>query len=102
MVIINNKKIQLNQEFLYYEGFVGDNSKFINRSSGAYIFRPIDKASTLGSTSKFEVFIGNLVSEVHQKYNDYVSQIVRVYAGQEYVEFDWLIGPIPNRYEYQH
>lgn len=40
-------------------------------------------------------FIGPLVEEIHQYINDWVSQVIRVYNGIEYVEFDWLVGPIP-------
>lgn len=96
-VIMNNQAIDLDQKFFYYEGFVGDNAKFINRSSGAYIFRPTDKARSVAETTKFAIFMGNLVSEVHQEFNEWVSQVIRVYADQSLVEFDWLIGPIPNK-----
>ncbi len=30
------------------------------------------------------------------KCNDYVGQIIRIYKEQDYVEFDWVIGPIHN------
>lgn len=92
---MNGKSLDLTQEFFYYEGFVGDNEKYINRSSGAYIFRPVGKAMTVNYTAEYSVFIGNLVSEVHQQFSDWVSQVVRVYAKLNLIEFQWLVGPIP-------
>uniref|UniRef100_A0A182U141 alpha-mannosidase n=1 Tax=Anopheles melas TaxID=34690 RepID=A0A182U141_9DIPT len=37
----------------------------------------------------------DLVQEVHQIFNEWISQVIRVYAGQEHVELEWLVGPIP-------
>ena len=37
---VSDRVIPLQQEFLWYEGFIGDNYSPENRSSGAYIFRP--------------------------------------------------------------
>lgn len=88
--------ISLDQEFLYYEGMVGNNEEFRNRSSGAYIFRPNGtepRRVTDKATAK--VYKGELVQEVHQVFNDWVSQVIRTYAGEPHVEFEWLVGPIP-------
>lgn len=93
---MNKKEVAFNQEFLYYEGFVGDNAKFINRSSGAYIFRPLGIAKTIAKKVEYDIFIGSLVSEVRQVINEWVSQVVRVYDGLDLIEFDWLVGPIPT------
>lgn len=38
---------------------------------------------------------GELVQEFHQIYNPWVSQVIRLYKGQEHVELDWVVGPIP-------
>ena len=38
---------------------------------------------------------GNLVQEIHQRYNSWVGQIIRLYMGQNHVELDWVVGPIP-------
>ncbi|XP_005189989.1 lysosomal alpha-mannosidase isoform X2 [Musca domestica] len=86
----------VSQEFLYYEAAIGDNREFANRSSGAYIFRPkADRVRTVTVAPEITVYRGDLVEEVHQKFNDWISQVIRVYKGQRYAEFEWLVGPIP-------
>ncbi|XP_057661695.1 lysosomal alpha-mannosidase-like isoform X1 [Diorhabda carinulata] len=94
-ITTNGLTIDFAQEFLYYKGFVGNNSIFSNRSSGAYIFRPYGDTFKVANKAEFQVHKGPIVSEVHQKFSDWISQIIRVYEGQNYIEFDWLIGPIP-------
>ncbi|KAH8306687.1 hypothetical protein KR044_006530 [Drosophila immigrans] len=86
----------ISQEFLYYEGEIGDNKEFLNRSSGAYIFRPKDNQLHFATDHVFiDVYKGSLVHEVHQIFNDWISQVVRIYHGRNYAEFEWLVGPIP-------
>lgn len=83
------------QNFIWYEGANGDNREFKNRSSGAYIFRPNGTERLVAQRVKVEMIQGPLVEEVHQVFNDWVSQVIRVYKGQSHVEFEWLAGPIP-------
>lgn len=85
----------LAQTFIWYEGANGDNREFKNRSSGAYIFRPNNTERIMSQQVKVEIIQGPLVEEVHQTFNDWVSQVVRVYKGQSHIEFEWLVGPIP-------
>lgn len=35
------------------------------------------------------------MSEVHQVFSPWVSQVVRQYAGENYAEAEWMVGPIP-------
>ena len=42
------------------------------------------------------VFKGPLVTEIHQTISGYVSQVSRLYAGQQEIENEWLVGPIPT------
>ena len=88
---------KLSQNFLFYQGAVGNNEVFENRSSGAYIFRPDAKAGEhlITKEATVEVIRGNQVDEVHQVFNDWISQVVRVYKTEKFVEFEWLVGPIP-------
>ena len=40
------------------------------------------------------------MEEVHQVFNGWITQVVRVYRQLNSIEFDWQIGPIPlNSYE---
>jgi hypothetical protein len=39
---------------------------------------------------------GDLVKEYHVKWTDWLSQAIRFYdLDPYYVEFEWLVGPIP-------
>ncbi|KAJ8970122.1 hypothetical protein NQ317_003840 [Molorchus minor] len=97
-VTINGITLNITQNFYYYYSESGkvDNT---NISSGAYLFRPTNSTpesldgivTTVGSTR------GELVEEFHQKWNDGqvdVSQIIRIYKNEKYIEFDWLVGGI--------
>lgn len=88
---------KLSQNFLFYSGFAGNNREYKNRSSGAYIFRPNPETveELVGIDVAVEVIRGDLVDEVHQIFNEWISQVVRIYKTEKYVEFEWLVGPIP-------
>ncbi|XP_055684931.1 lysosomal alpha-mannosidase isoform X1 [Lutzomyia longipalpis] len=86
---------KLSQNFFYYEGAVGDNRVFKNRSSGAYIFRPNSTERWVTDHVNVKVIKGPVVEEVHQTFNDWISQVVRIYRDYNYVEFEWLVGSIP-------
>jgi len=95
-VIGNGVNISLEQDFLYYKGFYGNNTHARYRASGAYIFRPNGtEAVNLAENVKTEIIQGSLVQEVHQIYNDYISQVIRLYAEENHVEFEWLVQSIP-------
>ncbi|XP_044735005.1 lysosomal alpha-mannosidase-like isoform X1 [Chrysoperla carnea] len=82
------------QSYMYYEGAIGNNEVFENRSSGAYIFRPNNSAQSL-DILEATLYKGPLVEELHQVINSWISNVVRVYQNTKHVEFDWVIGPIP-------
>lgn len=89
-------QIPISQEFFYYRGAVGNNEIPSNRSSGAYIFRPNGtNAYKISNKAEINLYKGDLLIELHQTFNDWVSQIVRIYSNENLVEFNWLIGPIP-------
>lgn len=90
----------ISQEFLFYEGAVGNNEVFENRSSGAYIFRPNGtNAYPVTDKAKFTIYTGYLLCEIHQTFNEWTSQIIRIYSKENYVEFDWVVGPLPRSLE---
>lgn len=41
---------------------------------------------------------GPVVQEIHQECNEWASQVVRKYDGEDHIEFEWLVGPIPNEW----
>ncbi|XP_041778570.1 lysosomal alpha-mannosidase-like [Anopheles merus] len=94
-ITIDGETHPLKQNFLYYEGAYGNNEEFRNRSSGAYIFRPNGTEKAVTDVVEIQVVRSDLVQEVHQIFNEWISQVIRVYAGQEHVELEWLVGPIP-------
>ncbi|KRT79202.1 glycoside hydrolase, partial [Oryctes borbonicus] len=82
---------------MYYIGSRGNNNGFDNRASGAYIFRPsiaYPNAISFGSSVNVTYYTGDLVDEVHQTFSSWAKQIIRLYKDTDYVEFDWLVGPI--------
>lgn len=96
-ITIDGATSKLSQNFLFYQGAVGNNEVFENRSSGAYIFRPDPQAKEklITKEAKIEVVRGDQVDEVHQVFNDWISQVVRIYKTEQFVEFEWLVGPVP-------
>lgn len=96
-IFVDGTTSKLSQNFVMYQGAVGNNAEFANRSSGAYIFRPDPDApeTLMGVDVTIEVHRGTHVDEVHQVFNEYISQVVRIYKTEKVVEFEWLVGPIP-------
>lgn len=95
-VTIDGITSELSQNFIYYTGAVMNNAIFANRSSGAYIFRPAPNTTDqlIGLDVQLNVFRGDLVDEVHQIFNDWISQVVRVYKTLRHIELEWQVGPI--------
>ncbi|XP_011300932.1 lysosomal alpha-mannosidase isoform X1 [Fopius arisanus] len=91
-----NIDLKVVQSFQYYEGAKGNNSEFKNRASGAYIFRPNSSGiHSFDYSGSYMFYKGPLVEELHLIINSYVSQVVRIYNGEDKIEFDWVAGPIP-------
>lgn len=95
-ITIDSDTSELSQNFFYYTGANMNNMVFENRSSGAYIFRPAPNTSDtlIGTNVQINVIRGSLVDEVHQIFNDWVSQVIRIYKTLRHIEFEWLVGPI--------
>lgn len=93
---IDGETSKLSQNFEFYAGALNNNEIFANRSSGAYIFRPdpAEELEPVSQVSTIEVFRGEQVDEVHQVFNSWISQVVRIYKIERFVEFEWLVGPI--------
>lgn len=92
---LNGITLNITQEFLYYNGMNGTNESDDEKASGAYIFRPTtENAVNLTNKVEYNITTGDLVDEVHQTFNSWITQVIRVYKNESYIEFDWLVGPI--------
>uniref|UniRef100_A0A131YE74 Alpha-mannosidase n=1 Tax=Rhipicephalus appendiculatus TaxID=34631 RepID=A0A131YE74_RHIAP len=94
----NGTTIPVKQSFYWYTGYPGNNTMFVYRASGAYIFRPLNQEPLPVAEKAELVYIGkngSLVQEVHQKFSDWLTQVIRVYDDADFVEFDWVVGSIP-------
>ena len=93
----NGKTVSLKQEFDYYKGMPGDNRGADHRASGAYIFRPNGQTPNVYNQTTIEAKLveTSSVIEVHQKINSYISQVIKVSPDSDFIEFDYVIGPIP-------
>lgn len=72
----------------------GNNSLPIFQASGAYIFRPLFQKPDCLSVKNYTVFNGNQFTEVHQVFNNWISQTIRLYTGAKNAEFEWQVGPL--------
>jgi lysosomal alpha-mannosidase len=87
--------MNLSQNYCYYKSMTGDNSIPDKQASGAYIFRPQTNSSLVCFTvQNYTINRGSQFSEVHQIYNEWISQTIRLYTNATDVEFEWQIGPI--------
>ncbi|XP_049884045.1 lysosomal alpha-mannosidase-like isoform X1 [Pectinophora gossypiella] len=86
--------IKYNIKFYYYPACVGDNWIAERRSSGAYIFRPNGTNPTEVPTSYVKGASGPVVDELRSDNNDSVANTVRVYKDLNFIENDWVVGPI--------
>lgn len=41
------------------------------------------------------VIKGPVVEEVHQAFNEWLSQVIRIYKDDNFAEFEWLVGGVP-------
>ncbi len=90
-ITINGNSIEITQNFYYYT----TNGV---KNSGAYAFHTNSSTPTLISPkATVSVTRGKLFEEVRQVFNRWLSQVIRVYKNKDYVEFDWIVGPLPRK-----
>ena len=89
--------LDVKQDFLWYNSSTG-NTQHSKQASGAYIFRPNSSTPVLVTTEvKILNYNGKVVNEVRQTFSKWLSQVVRIFEGKDYVEFEYTVGPIPFR-----
>ncbi|XP_018570365.1 lysosomal alpha-mannosidase [Anoplophora glabripennis] len=97
-VTMNGISVDITQNFYYYKSETGQFDES-NAASGAYIFRPtkLSPDPLVGKVINAGIIRTTNIEEFHQKWSDNkvnVSQIIRVYKSEKYIEFDWLVGGI--------
>lgn len=88
---IKNNTISVSQELMYYFSDKDISNPWIFRSNSAQR-EAVEFTAVPEST--FHTSEGNLIREVKQKFSDWATQIIRIYADTDYIEFDYVIGPI--------
>jgi lysosomal alpha-mannosidase len=80
----NGQEFPLKQSFKYYVSNQDTNYEFCPQGDSHDISSQLE--------SKYD---NGFIHEVRQHWNEWVSQTIRVYEDEEYIEFDWTVGPIP-------
>lgn len=93
-VIFPQSSTNLTINYYYYPGCVGNNEIAANRSSGAYIFRPNATQPVPLKPKAYNVIQGKVFTELRLGLSDNVFTTMRLYVGGEYLEVEWLVGPI--------
>jgi len=91
-ITMNGKTHALRQSFKYY---LPDSGVKNVEDSGSYHFCPNGTAHDLGPSKLVSKFSSGSAHEIHQQFSDYITQTVRTYEDEDYIEFDWIVGPVP-------
>ncbi|XP_063392346.1 lysosomal alpha-mannosidase-like [Cydia fagiglandana] len=86
---VSGAKVEITQNLYYYAQTRG------SLQSGAYSFRPDQRPTPIAEKAAYHTVRGALVKEIHQRFSNWASQTLRLYRGEEYLEIDWVIGPVP-------
>ncbi|XP_037529567.2 lysosomal alpha-mannosidase-like [Rhipicephalus sanguineus] len=66
-------------------------------AGGAYSFDPdTNRPVDLGNKVTYRVVQGPFVTEVHQIFDQWLSQVIRLYKNSQFIEFEWIVGPLPS------
>jgi len=88
----NEKTHALRQSFKYYNPIGGIKNI---EDSGSYQFCPNGTAHDFTTQKLITKFSSGSLHELHQQFGDYITQTVRTYEDEDYIEFDWIVGPLP-------
>ncbi|RZC32449.1 lysosomal alpha-mannosidase [Asbolus verrucosus] len=86
-VTMNGVTMEITQDLLYYTSGGGS----------AYIFTPdgVDAKKIANISVKTSIIEGDIYVGILQEFSDWAKQIIKVYNDdRDYIEFDWLIGPM--------
>ncbi|XP_064486675.1 lysosomal alpha-mannosidase-like isoform X2 [Ornithodoros turicata] len=82
--------IAFRQTFGVYE----DDDGVAPEPAGHYVFSAVKPPVERSSRVTYKVIKGPVVQEIHQIYNEAISQVIRLYKGMDTIEFQWTVGPI--------
>ncbi|KDP41855.1 hypothetical protein JCGZ_26873 [Jatropha curcas] len=96
---INSRSLveeSVEQSFSFYAGYNGTGNNKDPQNAGAYIFRP-NGTFAIKPERKIPLTVirGSIIEEVHERINQWIYQITRVYKGREHVEVEFIVGPVP-------
>ncbi|XP_075729136.1 lysosomal alpha-mannosidase [Rhipicephalus microplus] len=87
--------VSLRQSFYAYS--VEARRQTAATAGGAYSFDPdMNRPLDLGNKVTYRVVQGPLVTEVHQIFDQWLSQVIRLYKNSQFIEFEWIVGPLPS------
>ncbi|XP_069356925.1 lysosomal alpha-mannosidase-like [Maniola hyperantus] len=87
---VDGARVVVSQNYFYYS------QRQQSFQSGAYSFRPdSDRPMPVTEKASYHTIRGSLVKEIRQRFSDWVTQIIRLYRGEEFVEIEWIVGPVP-------
>ncbi|KAH7982627.1 hypothetical protein HPB52_006179 [Rhipicephalus sanguineus] len=97
IILERGETLLLRQSFFCYEGQnTGGKASASSPKSGAYIFNPADdEPYDLGTHVTYRIIKGNVVQEIQQVFDSWITQVIRLYKGLDLIEFEWMVGPIP-------
>ncbi|CAG2119346.1 unnamed protein product, partial [Medioppia subpectinata] len=95
--LAGGQSVAVDQRFEYYRSLPGNNTAPQFRASGAYVFRPDGPSKPYNKTDAETPTLVQTpgLTEIHRKVNEYISQVIRVAADKDYIELDYVCGPIP-------
>ena len=83
----NGNVFPLKQSFMFYDSNHDSPYEFCSEGNVRTINR--------GDVRIESIYSKDNVHELKQHWNDWISQTIRVYENKEFVELDWVVGPIP-------
>ncbi|XP_028968402.1 lysosomal alpha-mannosidase [Galendromus occidentalis] len=97
-ILLKHLNIQMpfRQSIWKYYAYQYSMSWSSEKPSGAYAFNPNeDNPVDMALNVSFRIVKGSLVQEIHQIFDSWATQVIRLYKNEERIEFDWTVGPIP-------
>ncbi|KAH6921433.1 hypothetical protein HPB50_000150 [Hyalomma asiaticum] len=61
---------------------------------GHYSFSGYSPAQEVKTRPELSIVKGHLVQEIHQKFTDYVSQVISLHSDSPFIELTWTVGPL--------